>query len=255
MEARTGFEPALYVMRGGPDYRTGAADGAFTATWRLPAEPGSEFPGRRRDVSSRVTVAGVPGQTAFVLNTYPDPGAHSLMVRRAGATAPFVAVHEAFFDAPVAVSVRTLPGNAAAAVEITHADGGRRMAFYESGSGPEGWSLKGRFGVVEFDARGRVRSLALIRGAEFSCEGLRLRADREVSLSLTCDEAGARLASSPPLAYETLDGLPAYATGQDADVWIAVSGASSPTGREILQRHVRLPGQTAEGPVSVDIRW
>jgi hypothetical protein len=206
-------------------------------------------------MSSRVTVAGAPGQTAFVLNTYPDPGAHSLMVRHAGTTTPFVAVHEAFFDAPAAVGLRMLPGDAAAAVEVTHADGGRRLAFYESCLGPEGWSLKGRFGVVEFDARGRVRSLALIQGTEFSCEGLRLRADREVSLSLTCDEMGARLVSSPPLGYETLDGLPVYAAGQDADVWIAVSGASSPTGREIVQQRVRLPGQTAEGPVPVDIRW
>jgi len=255
MEARTGFEPALYVMRGGPDYRTGAADHTFTATWRLPAEPDSEFPGRRRDVSSRVTVAGAPGQTAFVLNTFPDPGAHSLMVRRVGTTTPFVAVHEAFFDAPAAVGLRMLPGDAAAAVEVAHADGGRRTAFYESGSGPAGWGLKGSFGVVEFDPRGRLRSLTLVRGTELSCEGLHLRADREVSLSLTCDGAGARLISSPPVGYETLDGLPVYAAGQDADIWIAVSGASSPTGREVRERHVRLPGQMAEGPVPVDIRW
>ena len=65
MESRTGFERALYVMRGETDYKTGAADDTFTATWRIPAEPESEYRGRRRDVFSRVTVAGVPGQTAL----------------------------------------------------------------------------------------------------------------------------------------------------------------------------------------------
>jgi hypothetical protein len=253
MARRTGFEPALYVMRGEPDYRMGAADDTFTATWRIPAEPESE--GGRRDVFSRVTVAGVPGQTAFILSTFPDPGAYSLMVRHTGTTAPFVAVHEAFFDAPVAVGLRMLPGDAAAAAEVAHADGGRRLAVYESGSGPGGWQMKGRLGVVEVGPGGRLRGLALIRGTELICGGLRLRADREVSLSVTCDDRGARLVSSPPVGYETLEGLPVYAAGQDAAVWIAVSGASSPTGREVRERHVRLPGQTADGPVPVDIGW
>ena len=73
MARTTGFEPALYVMRGKPEYRVGAADATFTATWRIPAEPASEYAGRRRNVTSRVMVAGVRGQTAFILNTFPDP--------------------------------------------------------------------------------------------------------------------------------------------------------------------------------------
>lgn len=188
-------------------------------------------------------------------STFPDPGAHSLMVRRAGTTAPFVALHDACFEAPVAVGLRMLPGDAAVAAEVTHADGGRRLAVYESGSGPAGWRLKGRFGVVEFDPLGRLQGLALIRGTELRYAGLHFLADREVSLSVTCDDRGARLVSSPPVGYETLEGLPVYATGQDTAVWIAISEASSPTGREIRERHVRLPGQTVDGPVPVDIRW
>ncbi len=255
MAPRTGFAPALYVMRGKSDYTMGAADHTFTATWRIPAEPGSEYAGRRRDVFSRVTVAGVPGQTAFVLNTFPDPGAHSLMVRHAGPAAPFAAVHEAGFDAAVAVGVVLLAGDAAAAVEVAHADGGRRLAIYESGAGPAGWMLKGRFGSVELDPHGRLRALVLVRGTEFHFAGLHLRADREVSLSVTCHDRGARLVSSPPIGYETLEGRPVYTAGQNAVVGISVSKALSPVGKEIRERSVKLPGQTVDGPIPVDLRW
>ena len=115
--------------------------------------------------------------------------------------------------------------------------------------------MKGRFGIVEMDARGQLRSLALIRGTELCYDGLHLRTDKEVSLSITCDEAGARLVSSPPLAYETLDGLSIYAIGQQAEVSILVSPSLSPTGREIVQQHIKLPGQTAQGSVFVDVQW
>jgi len=254
MESKTGFEPALYVMRGEPDYKVGAADDTLTATWRIPAEPESEHPGRRRDVLSRVTVAGVPGQTAFVLSTFPHPGRHSLMVRHQGSSAPFVAVHEAYFDTPTATGVSLLPGDAAAAVEITHANGGKRLAFYESGSGPGDWLLQGRFGAIETDARGQCRSILLVRGAELRYAGVRLRADGDVSLSLTCDDRGAHLVSSPPVGYETLEGLPIYATGQDLEVLLSIPAQWSPTGEEI-QKRVRVPGQTKDGPVPVDVRW
>ena len=69
----------------------------------------------------RLTVAGVPDQTAFVLRTFPSPGAHSLMVRHQKTTAPFVAVHEAYNDTPTATGIRLLSGSS-----ITHADRGRR---------------------------------------------------------------------------------------------------------------------------------
>ncbi|HJN19153.1 MAG TPA: heparinase II/III family protein, partial [Armatimonadota bacterium] len=254
VESKTDFEPALYVMNGEPDYKAGAADDTLTATWRIPAEPESEYPGRRRDVLSRVTVAGVPGQTAFALSTFPDPGRHSLMVRHEGTTAPFVAVHEACFDTPTATGVRLLPGDAAAAVEITHADGGKRLAFYESGSGPGDWLLAGRFGAIETDARGQCRSLLLVRGTELRYAGIHLRADREASLSLTCDDKGAHLVSSPPVGYETLAGIPVYVTGQDTEVRLNIPAQWSPTGEDI-QKRVLVPGQAQDGPVPVDIRW
>ena len=46
--------------------------------------------------------------------------------------------------------------------------------------------LKGRFGSAEFDSHGRLRGLVLVRGTELRCGSLHLRADREVSLSMTC---------------------------------------------------------------------
>ncbi len=272
MQSNTGFEPAHYVMRGQPEYRTGAADSSFAATWRISAEPDSEYAGRRRAVFSRVSVAGVPGQTASILSTYPNPASHSLMVRHAGVVAPFVAVHEAYFDTPVVVAVRMLgpqpgavekaPGDSGVAMEVTHADGGRRIAAYDTGSAGaqavttkgEHLELKGRFGSVEFDTGGRLRGLVLVRGTELRCGGLHLRADREVSLSMTWTSRGWRLVSSPPVAYETLEGQPKYIAGSSATVWIAISAGMSPTSAEMAERQVKLPGQTVHGPFSVYFR-
>ena len=254
MESTTGFEPKLYVARGGPEYRVGAADDTFTVTWRIPAEPASEFPGRRKSVFSRVTVAGVPGQRAFVLSTFPEPGGHSLMVRHRDTTAPFIAIHEAYHDAPVATSVRRLPGDAVAAVAITHADGGERWAFYGSGSGPGDWRLKGRFGAIEVDAAGHCRRLVLIRGTELHYCGLNLIADRETSLSLICGDRGVQVVSSPPVGYETVEGLPVYAPGADTGLQITLPAKLSPTGEEIRMR-VSVPGQTQDGPVPLSASW
>jgi len=69
VEPRADFEPASYVVRGGTTYRTGESDGSFTVTWRIPAKEGADYPGRRRDVFSRVTLAGQSGQPT------PIPGA------------------------------------------------------------------------------------------------------------------------------------------------------------------------------------
>jgi hypothetical protein len=265
------FEPATYVARGKPEFKVGAADRSFSATWRLPPEPGSEFAGRRREVFSRVTVAGVPGQTAYVLSTYPDPGEHSLMVRHAGASAPFVAVHEAYFAEPV-VRVRTLeaPASSAAtpAIEITHQDGSRRLAVYNWRGGPlplgesavgDRLELTGRFATVEFDPRGRLRSLLLVRGTELRCPSVQLRADGDVSLSVTCHSRRARFVSSPPIGYETLEGVPVFRAADkpkgDAVISLSVAAAASPTGKEIRDRRVTLAGQTTAGPVHVDMPW
>ena len=139
-------------------------------------------------------------------------------------------------------------------MEITHADGGRRLAIYESGSGSDGWRLAGRFGMVELDVRGRLRSLVLIRGTDVAFDGLRLHADREVSLSVTCDAQGVRLVSSPPVGYQTLEGNPVYATGKDAIVSLTIPAHASPSGHEIGRR-ILIPGQASTGPMPVDIRW
>ena len=147
MKEGSGFEPALYVMRGEPRYMEGPAEESFAATWRVPADPETGNGATRIDVFNRVTVSGSPGQAAYLLNTYPDPGRHSLMVRHRETAAPFVAVHEAYVERPVATDVRMLPGNAAAVVHVEHADGGSRQAIYETGSGPGGLRLDGTFRI------------------------------------------------------------------------------------------------------------
>jgi len=254
MVSRSRFKPALYVVRGEADYKTGAANETFTATWRIPADANSKHAGRRRDVFSRVTMAGVPGQSAFALSTFPDPGKHTLMVRRQGVDAPFVAVHEAFFDAPAATNVRTLLGGAVAAVEILHANGGRRLAVFQADSTNAELTLKGRFGVLELDSEDRLRSLLLVQGNELRRNGFQLKTDRDVSLSITLDARHAQLVSSPPIGFETLEGVPHYRTGQGVTVSMTIPASLSPTGEEI-QRSLLVPGQTREGPVPVDAEW
>ena len=254
METKPGFEPALYVVRGKEEYKSGAADETFSATWRILADPSGEFSGRRRHVHSRVTMAGAPGQTAFVLNTSPTHGQHCLMVRQAETTAPFIAIHEAYFEKPIATGVRLMPTDSAAAIDITHADGSKRLAFYESGSGPAGLRLKGRFAVIEFDPRNRLRSLLLVHGTELSYGGLQLQADRAVSLSVTIDASGAQLVSAPRLGYETVEGQAVYGSGRQSTVSITVPEQWSPTGKAIRKR-VLIPGQTKAGPSPVEVRW
>ena len=250
MTEGTGFEPALYVVRGEPRYMEGLAEESFAATWRVPADAGSVHDVSRNDVFNRVTVSGSPGQAAFLLNTYPDPGRHSLMVRHRETNAPFVAVHEAYPETPLATDVRMLQGNAAAVVLVEHADGGSRQAIYESGSGPDGLSLTGRFASICRDASGRALSIILVHATEFNSEGIRIRSDRPVTLSATFEDESIQLVSSPSVAYETLEGRPAYNTGRDADVCIELPPEGARAGRKI---GARLPAQTARGPVCVEV--
>ena len=155
---------------------------------------------------------------------------------------------------PLATGVRNLPGSVAAAVEITHADGGRRLAAYSTGSTEAGLTLKGRFGVIELDAKGRLRGLLLVQGNELRRDGLQLKTDRDVSLSVTFDAGRAQLVSSPRIGFETLEGVRLYRTGQSAIVSMTISASVSPTGEEI-QRSLMLSAQAKEGPVPVDVEW
>ena len=250
MKEKTGFEPAEYVTRGQPEYREGLAEATFQATWRVPPEPESGNGANRKDAFNRVTVSGSPGQTAFLLNTYPDPGRHSLMVRHRETEAPFVAVHEAYIEKPVVTDVRTLPGDAAAAVHIAHADGGGRQAIYGSGSGPDGLMLDGRFASVSRDASGQPRSIILVHATEFNCRGIRLRSERPVTLSAVFDGDTIRMVSCPPVAYQTLGGEPMYNTGPDVDVCIELAPDGTRAGRKM---EALLPGQTGTGPVPVEL--
>jgi len=252
LEERPHFEPALYVMRGEPAYRHGVTDDSFSATWRLPAEAEADYPGRRRDVFSRVTLAGFPRQEIHVLRTFPDPGKYSLMVRHVGTADPFVAVHEAYFDAPIAVSVRTLTGDAPAAVEIRHADGGRRLALWGPGAAAGGLVLQGQGGVVQLDSAGRLRSLALLRGTSLRYGELRVETDEETCLSVTVEEGRLVLVSSPPVAYRTIEGEPIYTVGQEAVVRLRLPVALSPTGRD-FEAQVPVPGQTPAGPQPIEV--
>ncbi len=250
MKDLTGFDPALYIVRGEHEYKEGLAEEAFAATWRIPGDPESSHHGRRRDMFSRVTMSGSPGQIAFLLNTYPDPGRHSLMVRHRETSAPFVAIHEAFTKRPVATDVRMLPGNAAAVVHIAHADGGSRQAIYETGSGPEGLGLVGRFASISRDPAGRPRSVILVHATEFSAGGIRIRSGRPVTLSAVFKDESIQLVSCPPLAYETLEGQPVYRTGHDTEVRIDIPQDGSRSGDRI---QTRLPGQADSGPVCIEL--
>ena len=248
MKEGTGFEPADYVTRGQPGYREGLAEETFSTTWRVPAEPEAGNGASRNDVFNRVTVSGSPGQTAVLLNTYPDPGRHSMMVRHRETNAPFVAVHEAYTETPVATDVRMLPGSAAAVIQIEHADGGSRQAIYESGSGPEGLSLAGRFASISREASGRVLSIILLHATEFSSKGIRIRSGRPVTLSATFKDESIQLVSCPPVAYETLEGQPVYNTGHEADVCIELTPDGTRAGKKV---DARMPGQTGNGPVCI----
>ena len=250
MKEKSGFEPADYVTRGQTDYREGLAQETFAATWRVPAEPEAGNGANRNDVFSRVTMSGSPGQTAFLLNTYPDPGRHSLMVRHRETDAPFVAVHEAYIEKPVVSDVRTLSGNAAAFVHITHADGGSRQAIYETGSGPDDLRMTGRFASIAHDASGRPLSVIMVHATEFNCRGIRLRSERPVTLSAVFDGDTIRMVSCPPVAYQTLEGRPVYKNGQDVDVCVELAPDAARTGREI---EARLPGQTGSGPICIEV--
>lgn len=250
MKEGSGFEPALYVMRGEPRYMEGPAEESFAATWRVPADPETGNGATRIDVFNRVTVSGSPGQAAYLLNTYPDPGRHSLMVRHRETAAPFVAVHEAYVERPVATDVRMLPGNAAAVVHVEHADGGSRQAIYETGSGPGGLRLDGRFASICRDAAGRALSIILVHATEFSSGGIRIRSRRPVTLSAAFKDDSIQLVSCPAVAYETLEGRPVYDTGHHADVCIELPPEGARAGRKI---DARLPAQTASGPVSIGV--
>ena len=250
MNDRTGFDPALYVMRGEQEYKEGLAEEAFAATWRIPGEPESSHHGRRRVLFSRVTVSGSPGQIAFLLDTYPDPGRHSLMVRHRCTDAPFVAVHEAYVDKPLATDIRTLPGDAATIIQIAHVDGGKRHAIYGSGSGPGGLGLRGRFAAICRDPAGRPLSIIMVHAKEFSSGGLRIRAERNITMSAVFNDESIQLASCPPVAYETLEGQAIYRTGRDTDVCIDIPRDGSRSGDRI---QTRLPGQTDSGPVCIEV--
>ncbi len=247
LEERPSFEPAAYVVRGAPEYRTGVTDDTFSATWRIPADPDADLPGRRRDVFSRVTLAGFPAQSVSVLSTWPSPAAHSLMVRHTGTDDPFVAVHEAWVDEPVVTGVRALPGSSDAAVEVTHADGSRRVVVYGSGSAGDDASLRGRVGVLDFGPDGRLRGLALVRGRELRWSGARLLRGRDdVCVSLSFDGGEVTAVSSPPIAWHTVGGRRVLASGSEATVQVRVPAALSPTGAEWAAT-IDLPGQDGLG--------
>jgi hypothetical protein len=247
LEAREGFEPAMYVVRGGRAYRSGTTDETFSVTWRIPAEEGAEFPGRTRDVYSMVTLAGGSEQDVRVLETYPNPGPHSLMVRRRGGSSCFTAVHEAYHDEPVVADVRSVACDGGSAVEVRHADDGRRGMKYGSGQGENGLTLDGAFGFVELDAEGKVVALGLLRGRLLSWDGLRLEADGEACLSMVWRDAAWEIVSSPAVAYYTVEGEPVYAEGEDMRVQLTLGAERSPTGRA-AQFAGTAPGQTQDGP-------
>ena len=114
--------------------------------------------------------------------------------------------------------------------------------------------LKGRFGAIEIDAAQRPQGLLLVAGTELRHGRFQLKADREISLSVTFDGKQARLVSSPPVGFETLEGTPVYTAGQDATVSLTIPASWSPTGED-TRKSILVPGQTEDGPVAADVRF
>ena len=85
---------------------------------------------------------------------------------------------------------------------------------YKTGPADEaGLLLEGRFGAIEIDPSGRLCSLLLVRGTELCCGSFRLKANREIALSVTFNGRQAQLVSSPSVGFETLEGVPVYRNG------------------------------------------
>ncbi len=240
MESLDGFEPALYVMRGGSDYQTATTSDPFSVTWRIPAAEKADLPGRRRDVFSRVMMAAQPNQTVNVLSTYPDPAPHSLMVRHAGPSSLFVAVHEAYHESPIAVSIHELAVDGGRAYRIDHADGSMRIVIIGAGSG-SGLSFDGQLATAHLGPDHRVVGLGMVRGRVFECKGLRLAADSEACLSVTFDAGEPQVVSSPPIAYHTVEGEPVYAERTDVTVELSVPAVLSPSGAALSVEALVVP--------------
>lgn len=253
MKREVGFEPARYVVGGERAYRTGETSDPFTVTWTIPAEKSADYAGRGRDVHSRVTLAGQLGQRVNVLSTYPDPGRHSLMVRHAGPSSLFAAVHEAYFDAPVAEAVNTIKSPRCRAFEIHHRAGGRRIVMYEGDSADGDPSLDGLLGVVHVDPDGRITGLGLLRGTALHYRGVVLQTDEESCLSVSFMDDRVELVSSPGIAYRTVEGQPMFLRGADLTARISVPAEASHTGTA-LDLRVEVPGQADEGLRPVDLR-
>jgi hypothetical protein len=253
MKREDGFEPARYVVGGGRAYHTGETDGPFTVTWTIPAQKNADYAGRRRDVHSRVTLAGQRGQQVNVLSTYPDPGRHSLMVRHAGPSSLFAAVHEAYYDAPIADAVDAIKSPHCRALEIHHCTGARRIVMYDGDSADGDPSLDGLLGVVHFDPHGRVVGLGLLRGTAFRCRGVALQTDEETCLSISFMDDRVELVSSPGIAYRTVEGQPVFLQGVDVTARLSVPAEASHTGAAMDLR-VEVPGQADEGPCLVELR-
>jgi len=90
------FEPASWLARGVPGARAARTDGTWEARWNV------------NDVTSRLTMLGVPGTEVFALQTYPvdqavitkdHPPCQSLCVRRQG-DSTFLAVDDAWRATP-----------------------------------------------------------------------------------------------------------------------------------------------------------
>ncbi len=252
MEERTGFQPERYVVRGSDAYKEGNADETFAATWRIAADPEASESGRKRDVFSRVTVAGIPGQQAFLLDTYPNPGRHSLMVRHRESNGPFVAIHEAYHENPYVTDMKMLPGDSAAAIRISHRDGSARLVMLGAGSDSDNLRMSGSLCALEFDYSGTLRSLILVDGTEIRYGDMRIQTNRKSSISLSVDDKNLQIVSSPVIGYDTIEGEPVYINGYDTTVQLDFPSDLAP-GRQRIQKRLLIPGQTKNGPEPVVI--
>jgi heparinase II/III-like protein len=231
--------PAFYVTGGGEEHSSGSAEQGVTATWRIAAQHDADYAGRKRDLYSRVMLAGQPGQQTGILDTYPDPGRFSLVVRHPGPASLFAAVHEAYHDRPFASAIRPIPMDQGRGFEVRHADGGKRIILLGPGADADELRTDAQLALLELNPSGQIVGAGILRGTTLRYGGLRLTAENEACLSVALGAAGPELASSPPVAYQTIEGKPIHAPAQRVAVELHLPASISPTGQALdVRRHL-----------------
>ena len=224
MEPAT-FEPKDWLTNGTDNVLRGTTADAWNAQWRVD------------DVNSRVTLLGSGGTTIYQLQTYPldnavvtdkTPPCETLCVRRED-DAPFVAVWDAWKDAPTVKNIRQAADNAQA-VMLTTATHTYRVLF---GAGhatfADGTTLSsdGAFALMR-----DTEAAVLVGGTTFeagtTAGGLGLHLDAKATVSAERRGRTVTIDTTGDIQYDTVGGRDRY---RDApNVKVTIDGSLWPCG-------------------------